>query len=733
MAGRDSARGDLPAAGTIGGSFPDGGSLGVDGRRNGIARGSASASTTRPSIGGYGDGNIFSASNGLHEVAKSRTGSSYAGSAHGGSQSDRGVETRVRDVSSRQPRVAYNGDAPRRAESMASDEHEEKDVDEFRRNAPDERLRSHGSVDERLRIRDERRDEGEDWKNEWSTRGNASNRANRRVSADASMRGAAMKKETDLNEIHFKSVDDASSAKETRTQSSQTDVAGLDAKNVSSQLKFQASLQSELGDAQEALVEARLRVRELLGDKKRLEESLENALADEKPRSTSSIGTGQRKDDSEDGVGVGDDAATPTREEMDETVHSLLEMITAERDKAAALESHLERATSELDAERNARVRSQTKFAERARATEEEFSAQERKLREATEIISELRRALLSVMRLRENSAADGSQRGSGSDGGRSGSSRRSGGLPPTASNAPRRREGDGDGDGEGDSRRSFGTRERNSNPPRGTVALFSGRPVSSAARALAREASRRRSEEAARRWERRLEESVDDVLARSAAGSAEANPEAFLESTRLVLREAVDAHVAFLVDELRDARWREDDRDAEEDRDAEDVESACGVDRREPSLDWNPPRVDVDVDVERKSERRLDGGARFAAWLAEEDKRRTRLRERVRSLREALRRCEASRRDPWNDLLRFREAREPGRRSIPGDDARIGNAAVSHSRFSAIRRWLTLNVDLDALVRGARARASRYANTPGFEVTWPLLLVALVVRAQLG
>ena len=92
-----SGRGAHPAAGTSGGSLADDGPVGVDGRRNGFAArgGAAGAPSAAPTgHGGHGDGPIFSTSSGLYEVAKSRTGSSYAESAHGGSQSGRKQERR---------------------------------------------------------------------------------------------------------------------------------------------------------------------------------------------------------------------------------------------------------------------------------------------------------------------------------------------------------------------------------------------------------------------------------------------------------------------------------------------------------------------------------------------------------------------------------------------------------------------------------------------------------------
>jgi hypothetical protein len=42
-------------------------------------------------------------------------------------------------------------------------------------------------------------------------------------------------------------------------------------------------------------------------------------------------------------------------------------------------------------------------------------------------------------------------------------------------------------------------------------------------------------------------------------------------------------------------------------------------------------------------------------------------------------------------------------------------------------------DLDLRDAVRGARVAARRVANTPAFELAWPLLLVAALLRAQIG
>ena len=104
------------AAGTSGGSLVDDGPVGVDGPRNNefAARGGAAgASSAAPTgHGGHGDGSIFSTSSGLYQVGRLRTGSSYAGSAHGGSQSGRKGERRS-DVARHPPRGVLRRPAAR--------------------------------------------------------------------------------------------------------------------------------------------------------------------------------------------------------------------------------------------------------------------------------------------------------------------------------------------------------------------------------------------------------------------------------------------------------------------------------------------------------------------------------------------------------------------------------------------------------------------------------------------
>ena len=362
-----SGRGAHPAAGTSGGSLADDGPVGVDGRRNGFAArgGAAGAFSAAPTgHGGHGDGSIFSTSSGLYEVAKSRTGSSYAESAHGGSQSGRKQE--------------------RRSDAADADA----------RGDPKQWVR----VDDLMRT---------------------SLKAETALGRIAEATSAAAQRESPRKQGGIRRVETAT----------QTDVAGLvEPANPRAQLSFQASLQTELRETQELLIETQMRVKELASDKKRLVEDLEEATRARVGARKGGETLAAAEKDHDD---VPDDAMTPTQEEMDETVHSLLEMITAERDRAGALETHLARLTTELDLEREARLSAQNVLAVRERETDEDFSAQERKLREATEIIAELRGALLSVMQTREGSVFGGSALEGGSHGGPSsdgGSSRRSAG-----------------------------------------------------------------------------------------------------------------------------------------------------------------------------------------------------------------------------------------------------------------------------------------------------------------
>jgi hypothetical protein len=134
-------------------------------------------------------------------------------------------------------------------------------------------------------------------------------------------------------------------------------------------------------------------------------------------------------------------------------------------------------------------------------------------------------------------------------------------------------------------------------------------------------------------------------------------------------------------------------------------------------------------------------------AFLAEEAARRARLRETVEHLHEALREKEAE--------ARLREARNPG--SERRAETRVSRASESESTVAAVASLAAAeaaassnenvkapdaarvpvpsfrDLDLRDAVRGARVAARRVTNTPAFELAWPLLLVAALLRAQIG
>ena len=135
---------------------------------------------------------------------------------------------------------------------------------------------------------------------------------------------------------------------------------------------------------------------------------------------------------------------------MDDTVNSLLEMIATEREAKSALEHHLRTATAALEEERRRRVSAEDDLAETREAADDDADAAERKLREATDIIGELRQALLDVMRVKDGSV-------NGSDGGRRLSSSQQPKSPETSRpqqgrdpNKSRWLEGGGEGRGGG-------------------------------------------------------------------------------------------------------------------------------------------------------------------------------------------------------------------------------------------------------------------------------------------
>ena len=732
MYGRGSGRG--PVAGTSGGSLVDDGGFspiqrnGSHSTRQNVP---SSTSNTRPGNGGYGDGSIFATSNGLHNVAKSKTGSSYAGSAHGAERED--VNGR-QDFKS-QPRVAYYGEASRRAASDASDEL----WGEHRASYPNSPMRSSFDVtkheaslgDDRRRERDSNND------------GDAKKSTSRRQSSKPSRRDpklwvrvedvlqSTVKAETALDKI--RESDSPGKAQRERAANifresgTQTSVQALDINNPHAQLKFQASLQTELREVQEALIEAQMNVKALQADKRQLVRDLEEAT-----RKSVGVKLDRKKTDDSD---IPDDALTPSQEEMDETVHSLLEMITSERDKAYAYELGLEKATNELDTERSIRITSQRNFAAHKRLTEDEFFTQERKLREATEIIGELRQALLSVMQVREGSVyggsvVGGSARGPGSDGGRSNGSRRS-------------------GNGWGNGTPAHRTRHQNSHQPRDDARHRDNtnddsysthtRPLTSAQLARAKEDSKLRSEEAVRLWERRLRDGVETVVTSAMERASRENfgvaPEpnnplvnSIAEQVRSVLNEVVEMHLVLLVEEIRDVRERRDNANTNGTEQLDLVTSG----------DFTNHATDV--------------RSKFINWLTQEDSHRSRLREQLKVLRDDLAKSQMGREEATKKLgqatmggtdnalsvasIAAEAAREVGDSGGDIVSSTSGYDPVARSKHDTQTTPVSFKgdwSDVEHVARGAHTALRRITATQGFELAWPLLLIAFLLRLQIG
>ena len=79
-----------------------------------------------------------------------------------------------------------------------------------------------------------------------------------------------------------------------------------------------------------------------------------------------------------------------------------------------------------------------------------------------------------------------------------------------------------------------------------------------------------------------------------------------------------------------------------------------------------------------------------------------------------------------------------PERRSAEGSEGRraaadLAAAEASGSAPDADRVPSFRDLDLHDAVRGARVALRRATNTPGFELAWPLLLIAMLLRAQIG
>lgn len=570
-----------------------------------------------------GDASIFSSAEGLTKLARSRAASSYAGSAHGGSQSSRQGAGAPRPDPSH--KVTYYGEASRRAGSVGSQ----------------------GSGDHRDH-RDHPRSpsrparESRDARHAPQQQPHHHHPPHRRSSSRPS--GAAPQAWVRVEDV-IKSTQAAETALKRRAEptrpatlyreaSAQTEVADLRDDNPNAQLKFQAALQTELREVQEALAEAQMRAKQTQRERDRLAEDLEAATR------ANVVASATRSSAALEGGAPGEgEPGTISAEEMDETVNSLLEMITAERDKATALETHLDRAMGELEAERDAHHAMKSALAAHKDAVAEEFTAQEQKLREATEIIGELRHALLQVMHVRDGSVAGGSVRGPGSDGGRSAGSRRSFGSR-----------------GEAAAANATGYPSASTTATARAAPPLHVRPLSAAALAQAREDSARRSEEAVRRWERRLEEGVDGVIrramdraSRESFGAAPSADDALVRdvvaAARGVMGEVVEAHMGAIVDEMRDR--------------FEEVAGSRGDGHGDARGDgtratsWRP---------EGKT-----GRERLVMWMAEENMKRAELRERLASAADDLARSEAGRMEATQ---RWLELQSEHGGSVRGDGA---------------------------------------------------------------
>ena len=424
MYGRPSGPGPPPAVGVGAGSS----GAGPDGThpRDDASPASASAlHARRPASSSAphgGDASIFSSADGLNRLAKTRGSSSYAGSSHGGSASGsrRAASRGVPRPDPSHP-VAYYGEASRAARSSAAsqssgDRHSASDLPDAPTFEVGEDARGATSnprpgAPARTRAAPEHpsRRASRDHHHPDERRPDERRRKPRGSTPQAWVRVADVIESTRAAESALKRRADepARLAPTYRDAEAQTEVANLGVGNPNAQLKFQAALQTELRECQDALAEAQMRAKAAARDKERLQAELEEAIARRgawaKSAPPGGGGGGGGGGEGGDPAAAGDAApASCSQEEMDDTVNSLLEMITAERDKAAALETHLDRASDELATERDAHHAMKRALAAHKAATSAEFDAQERKLREATEIIGELRQALVQVMHARE-------------------------------------------------------------------------------------------------------------------------------------------------------------------------------------------------------------------------------------------------------------------------------------------------------------------------------------------
>jgi len=820
MYGRPSGPGPPPAVGVGAGSS----GAGPDGThpRDDASPASASAlHARRPASSSAphgGDASIFSSADGLNRLAKTRGSSSYAGSSHGGSASGsrRAASRGVPRPDPSHP-VAYYGEASRAARSSAAsqssgDRHSASDLPDAPTFEVGEDARGATSnprpgAPARTRAAPEHpsRRASRDHHHPDERRPDERRRKPRGSTPQAWVRVADVIESTRAAESALKRRADepARLAPTYRDAEAQTEVANLGVGNPNAQLKFQAALQTELRECQDALAEAQMRAKAAARDKERLQAELEEAIARRgawaKSAPPGGGGGGGGGGEGGDPAAAGDAApASCSQEEMDDTVNSLLEMITAERDKAAALETHLDRASDELATERDAHHAMKRALAAHKAATSAEFDAQERKLREATEIIGELRQALVQVMHAREGSVAGG-QSQAGSDGGRSEWSAPSGRSGRDARGA----------DAAAAAVAAAAADRRDGSAALPAVRPARTRPLSAADLERAKEDARRRAEEAVRRWEVRLEESVDGVVARALDRASResfgrepdrAGPLAtsVAAAVRAALGEAVEAHMAAIVDEMRD-RFGDPLIDPLDGTDERLVGGTNGAAASERSARTRPPTSWGAAHLGGS------GRERFVVWMTEEQMKRARLRDELAAAQDDLARSEAGRAEATRAWLELARSESAGGGSVVGDGSappsELGDNAsdkdVVHARAPGLRTaaWspargarnereakargggagsrpnpnanrgvvpprgpgdpsasdpsaseitdeklssalAPLAPTLDLARRAARAAAAAFrewTETAAFELAWPLLLVLILLRVQLG
>jgi hypothetical protein len=277
-------------------------------------------------------------------------------------------------------------------------------------------------------------------------------------------------------------------------------------------------------------------------------------------------------------------------------------------------------------------------------------------------------------------------------------------------------------------------------------------RPLTHAQQQRAREESTARAEQAVRQWERKLGERVDGVVAKAVES---ATRETFGETLgtndplvvsigleiRGVLAEVVEARLCLLVDEISTVRHRFDSNQNAADRDRAASETS-----------------------ETNNQRPLDKAGAVGTlirWLAEEDTERNRLREHVRGLRVDLANAETQLEENENCLGKV-SATTTSVVSVAAVAAEAAHAIGDEDRFVVGTTFLRDQppvrdvrnpkdlaplapdqfpmkslkdfdwADLESLAAGVHRQLQRATNTPGFELVWPLLLIAFLLRLQI-